>query len=390
MKKLILTCLILCLLVSGCTTSKKKEQNVQESDGQKEVVYTGLDDSTLVEDLETEVYDELINNFKDKNYYISDIEVKYISDEYLEELSYNSNESIYFGYSLSELDKKFGDTKYIFDIDENGKTVVKELKECKEEYNKTLKNLAIGSGIILIGGTISLGLASVAPQLSFVVAVATKESAKLSTIGAVSTGVISTAASMYETKNFNQALSTGIESASEGFKVGALTGLLSGASKGVTFAKQASVATKNGLTFKEAYKIQKQSKYPNSIISRMHSMDEYKVFQNAKLKPMKINGKDSLVREIDLDFIGESEAGITNLERMKRGLAPLDKNGNSYQLHHIGQKQDSPLAILTDKEHNDNSKILNIKKIGESSEIDRAKFVTEKKKFWKELAEVLK
>ncbi len=372
------------MLVSGCASSKKTEQEVQESDTQKEVVYTGLDDSALAEDLKTEVYDELINKFKDKDYYIGDIEVKYISDEYLEELSYNSNESIYFGYSLSELDKQFGDTKYIFDIDENGKTVVKELKECKEEYNKTLKNLAIGSGVILIGGTISLGLTTAAPPLSFIVAVATKESAKMAAIGAVSTGVISTAITAYETKDFDQAKKAGIEAASEGFKIGALTGVLPGALEGIAFAKYTADVTKSGLTLREAYKIQRQSKYPNSVISKIHSMDEYnKVYKKAKLKPMKINGKDSLIRKIDLDFVGDLEDGRTNIQRMRAGLAPLDKNGKSYELHHIGQKQDSPLAILTKGEHEHSSLHLN----GKKSEIDRVKFAPERKRFWKTLAE---
>ncbi len=35
----------------------------------------------------------------------------------------------------------------------------------------------------------------------------------------------------------------------------------------------------------------------------------------------------------------------------KWGLAPIDKDRMSYELHHVGQKADSPLAILSKNEH---------------------------------------
>lgn len=34
---------------------------------------------------------------------------------------------------------------------------------------------------------------------------------------------------------------------------------------------------------------------------------------------------------------------------MEKGLSPLDKDGQPYELHHIGQKMDAPLAELTKK-----------------------------------------
>ena len=49
----------------------------------------------------------------------------------------------------------------------------------------------------------------------------------------------------------------------------------------------------------------------------------------------------------DIDLTKEDDFGRTNLERMKQGLAPLDKDGNPIELHHVGQKMDSPLAELT-------------------------------------------
>lgn len=43
--------------------------------------------------------------------------------------------------------------------------------------------------------------------------------------------------------------------------------------------------------------------------------------------------------------------GRTNIERVKGGLAPIDEAGKSYELHHMGQKSDAPLVILTNAEH---------------------------------------
>ena len=48
----------------------------------------------------------------------------------------------------------------------------------------------------------------------------------------------------------------------------------------------------------------------------------------------------------------KDEDGISNGDRIARGLAPLDsKTGKPIELHHLGQKPDSPLVELTEEEH---------------------------------------
>ena len=39
------------------------------------------------------------------------------------------------------------------------------------------------------------------------------------------------------------------------------------------------------------------------------------------------------------------------MRKLKSILAPQDSNGISYELHHIGQKKDGTLAILSQSEH---------------------------------------
>lgn len=101
-----------------------------------------------------------------------------------------------------------------------------------------------------------------------------------------------------------------------------------------------------------------------------------------------VNGKMALIRQIDLDFV--DEMGHTNLTRMQNGLAALDPTtGEAYQLHHIGQKMDSTLAILTRAEHmqNGNNEIWHL--LGEATQIDRRVFERQREAFWKYMADLL-
>ena len=82
--------------------------------------------------------------------------------------------------------------------------------------------------------------------------------------------------------------------------------------------------------------------------------------------------------------------GHTNLTRMQNGLAALDPTtGEAYQLHHIGQKMDSTLAILTRAEHmqNGNNEIWHL--LGEATQIDRRVFERQREAFWKYMADLL-
>lgn len=106
-----------------------------------------------------------------------------------------------------------------------------------------------------------------------------------------------------------------------------------------------------GLTAEEKAKIKEETGWSDEIIDNIANMKQYEVLKNAGLKEVEINGRKCLIKEnIDLDYADED--GVTNRERMARGLAPLDsKTGKPLELHHLGQKADSPLVELTEEEH---------------------------------------
>ncbi|MCW8157940.1 HNH/ENDO VII family nuclease [Stutzerimonas chloritidismutans] len=125
---------------------------------------------------------------------------------------------------------------------------------------------------------------------------------------------------------------------------------------------------------------------PKEVLDAIGSEAEAKIYENANLEPAEVNGKDALIRT-DIDYDQKDAMGTTNLDRMKSGRAPLDANGKPIELHHIGQKQESPLAELTSVEHrgNGNDNVLHNKQ--KESEINREDFDKERKDYWKARAE---
>lgn len=386
MKKLISSFLVIALFLTGCTGIDLNDNDTKETEVE-ELQFSSVDDPALTSYIEDELYENIVEELDSDKYFIENVQATYVSKEYLEESQYNSQLNIYFGYSLEQLDQAFGDTKYVFDIDENGNTTVKELVEITDNFGQMIQNVMIGSGVILICVTVSLVAAPSAPAVSLIFATSAKTATTFAVSGAALDGVVSAAITGYETGDMDKALQSGLVSASEGFKWGAIFGAVSGGTSSTVSLKG---ATRNGLTMNQAAMIQKDSKLPLELIKSFHSVEEYSIYKNSSLQLMKVNGKNSLVQSIDWDFVGDLEDGRTNAQRVLDGLAPLDKTGKPYELHHIGQKEDSPLAILTSNEHKKNYKVLHKNTGQEESEIIRNKFKKEKRDFWRNLLEQTK
>lgn len=172
--------------------------------------------------------------------------------------------------------------------------------------------------------------------------------------------------------------------------------ILSQVKENYTKENNENTEVKKELTDEEKQKIKEETGWSDGIVNYVRSMKEYEIYKNAGLEEREINGKKCLTRsDIDLEQKNiikdknSQEKVITNRELMVKGYAPLDKNGKSIELHHIGQKSNSPFAELTKTEHirNGNDTILHDK--NKESEIDRVKrHQKEKREYWKARSEM--
>ena len=386
--------IILCLALLSLSIPGNAESSVAsptEIDWEQDVKFTGMSDETLLPYIEDTVYSQLVADLDSDEFFIEDVSAVYVSQEYLTELAYNSQENVFFGYSLSGLDEYFQGTRYVFTVDDNGQTTVEPLQVVKDTtYEQLLKNVAVGTGVILVCVTVSAvtGGLGTAPAVSMIFAVAAKTAATCALSGTLISGVSAAVVKGYETGDLSEALKAGALGASEGYKWGAISGAITGAASetwGLFRATRLGKTVENGLTMNQAAMIQKETGYPLNIIKQFHSYDEYLVFKNAGLQSRMINGQLALVRS-DINLSRVDEYGRTNLERMLSGKAPLDSTGKPFELHHIGQKNNGSLAILTSKEHDAAS----LHGFVSKSEIDRDAFnATRKPEFWKTMGRIL-
>lgn len=97
----------------------------------------------------------------------------------------------------------------------------------------------------------------------------------------------------------------------------------------------------------------------------------------------KIGGKEFIKRDVIFNPSYIDGMQRSNIDRMKLGLAPIGKDGNPVNLHHMKQYNDGLICELSQGEHNEYSDILH-RYLGRSeSEIDRSKFNRIKSDYWK-------
>ena len=381
--------------VSSTEKSETEEQAIASADP---AVYQDIEDQKIADEnldlsdenlqqyLRDRIYTEAIEEFDSDEYCVENVQTIYYSKEYIEQLAYNSQENLYFGFTQAELDSQFQGKKYVFTLDENtGETTVVEVESYEDHSTEEiLKNVAIGTGVILVCVTVSVATGGTAPAVSMIFALGAKTGTAMALSGGAIGGLSAGLVKGYQTGSFSDAMNVAALGASDGFKWGAIVGALSG---GATEAWGLHKATANRLKMNEAAAIQRESKYPLDLISQFKSKAEYEIYRDAGLRTQMVNGKLALVRDIDLNYKSSLPDGteVTNLQRMQRGYAPLDPaTGKAYQLHHINQDPNGTLTILKEAEHQGNSSILNNPDIVESK-IDREAFSKIRKDFWTDL-----
>lgn len=84
----------------------------------------------------------------------------------------------------------------------------------------------------------------------------------------------------------------------------------------------------------------------------------------------------------EIDWGACDSFGRTNAQRVLNGLAPLDATGTPFELHHIGQKADSPLAILSWAEHHAGGNFSVLHYAEEGKNVADAVWAAQKKEVW--------
>ena len=374
MKKLIALVLFFSLLITACSQGIVDIEDSEmmdssdaiglqnDSDGEIELTnlrnldyidaeaesmdFSSMSDPDLLPFIENAVYYQLIDELDD-DVYVENVSAIYISQEYIDELTYNSRANVFFGYTLAELDEQFQGERYVFTV-QDGQTVVQPMQEYDDTYDQIIRNVAIGTGVILVCVTVSVVTAGVgAPAASMIFAVAAQSGAVMGLSSGVISGAAAGLATVIQTGNWDQALDDGLLAGSEGFAIGAVCGAIAG---GAGEAIGLHGATLNGLSMNEAATIQRESGIPLNIIREFQSMEQYEIIRDSGMYGGIIDGAPALIRDIDPNFV--DEMGRTNLQRMQQGLAAIDPNtGLAYELHHMGQSSDATIAILTQAEH---------------------------------------
>jgi hypothetical protein len=88
-----------------------------------------------------------------------------------------------------------------------------------------------------------------------------------------------------------------------------------------------------------------------------------------------------------IDPLRKDPNGLTNLERMRDGLAPIGPDGKKINLHHTTQRNDGALAEVSQTMHQRNSRVIHINPSSIPSGIDRSYFGGVRKRYWMQRAE---
>ena len=244
-KRLLALLLVSTLLLTACNSEIKNEDTIRNDskivDGTitadnhmdfdvNPEIFSDLSDENLLQYVEDEVYAGITEQLASEDYIVESVDAIYISKEYLEEAEYNSQKNRYFGYTLSELDAQYDGMRYVFTLGEDGQTTTKTFEKYDDTYEQVMKNVAIGTGIILVCATVSVASAGVGAPAAVSMVFAT--SAKTGATVALSSGALSTAGAAIvtgiETKNVEETLKEAALVGSESFKWGAIAGVVTG------------------------------------------------------------------------------------------------------------------------------------------------------------------
>lgn len=158
MKKLTALLLALCIFLNGCSVRNDNPQSSvhERVSGAFQTVSDAENSATEMPGFfDSEFYSEVESVFESCDLTIENIQLQFLSKEYIEELDYNTRENIFFGELLSDLNESYGDKKFIFTL-ENGETVTREFEKYEDIIGDILLEIAVDAALILMEVTISI------------------------------------------------------------------------------------------------------------------------------------------------------------------------------------------------------------------------------------------
>lgn len=148
-------------------------------------------------------------------------------------------------------------------------------------------------------------------------------------------------------------------------------------------SRKASYKPAKGSSYKEVQNyIQANGFFSDAIRPYIRTIEELNYYLNNKYREMNWYGSPVLTIPVDLEYYSETHKA-TNRELIIAGESPVvPKLEVKYDLHHIGQRKDSPLCIIPSNIHN-GPKTYSIFHSGTAEEdIHSTAFALQRKQFW--------
>ena len=295
LKRLLSLALVLSLLCSACFA---------ESVDPTMPDFQGMNDFRLLQYTEDQVYSELSYQLGNEDYIIENVKAIYVSQEYIDELAFNFQANIFFGYTLEDLEDEFKNTGFVFTLGENGTTVVQPISDYDDTYDKVIRNIAIGTGVILVCVTVTAvtaGAGLVTTSMIFAAAAKSGSTAALAgmALGGIAAGVVKG----YETGDIEQALKAAAVGGSESFKWGAISGATIGGLQKLSAIRKASRALEGAEEYLKGT-VQIADDIPNWRQAELRALNKYGGYDQLTF----LNGK-----QVDFGTSGATRPDITRL-----------------------------------------------------------------------------
>lgn len=314
--------------------------------------YKSLDDSNLQNLMMENIYSGLEANLSSDDYVVKSIAMTYISKEYIEELNYNNKSNIYFGFTLSELANMFQDKKYVFTVNDKNETIVKEFEFSNDNYKRMLSNVCIGTGIIL--GCATISILSTGTAISAIFMMSAKTATTMALSSAAIDGVISYGVEYIKTGNTEKAFNEGLVNFTEGFKMGAIMGAVSGAT--FEIASQLNQSKK----FKKLNPIDRGQE-GEKIVYNKYGGRQQEAYLNGNIVSSNTNGsvRPDLIRDVK-GHLEAIEIKNYNLDSSisRRNLIKVLKEQVAERIRHLPKGSTQRICLVT-KGRNYNKKFIN-------------------------------